>query len=103
MSDDFGIAPPPFQPESASQRLRREWRELGLTERAGVFERQGMAWAAFEIDASAAQPTLTVRLVTRPSRQSPVWQTHPVKDHAALRQVQSELRKRLSAWTDRDD
>jgi len=103
MTDDFGFAPPPFQPDTALQRLRREWRELGLAEREGIFERQGMAWAACEIDADAPSPTLKVRLVTRPSRLSPVWQTHAVKDHAALRQIQTELRKRLSAWTDRDD
>ena len=101
MSEDFGFAPPPFHPEQAAQKARREWRDWGLTEREGVFERQGMAFAAIDLANDGA--ALNIRLVNRPSRHSPQWQSHAVKDHAALRQIQAELRKRLSAWTDRDD
>jgi hypothetical protein len=58
MSDDVGFAPPPFQPEEALQRLRRELRELGLSEREGVFERRGLAIARARVDGAgrAAQP-----------------------------------------------
>ena len=36
MSEEFGFAPPPFKPDEALQKLRRELRELGLTEREGL-------------------------------------------------------------------
>ncbi len=45
MSDDFGFAPPPFKADEALQRLKRDLRELGLSEREGVFERRGVAVA----------------------------------------------------------
>ncbi|MFD2453014.1 hypothetical protein [Ideonella paludis] len=38
---DWGFALPAFKPEDALQRLRRDARDMGLTERAGVFERKG--------------------------------------------------------------
>ena len=43
MSEDWGFALPAFKPEEALQRLRRDLRELGLVERAGVFEQRGSA------------------------------------------------------------
>ena len=41
MTDDIGFAPPPFKPDEALLRLQRELRDLGLSEREGVFERRG--------------------------------------------------------------
>ena len=48
------FAPPPFKPDEALQRLKRELRELGLAEREGVFERRGLAIARVRIDGDAA-------------------------------------------------
>ena len=45
MSEEWGFAPPPFKPDEAAQRLRRELRELGLSERGGAWERRGQALA----------------------------------------------------------
>ena len=43
MSDEgWGFAPPPFKPDEALQRLRRDLREAGLLEREGAFERRGL-------------------------------------------------------------
>ncbi len=64
MSDDSGFAPPPFKPDEALLRLKRELRELGLAEREGVFERRGLAVARVRVDGvqlvggdrAAAQP-----------------------------------------------
>jgi len=39
--DDFGFAPPPFQPEAALVGLRRSLRDLGLAERGAGFELRG--------------------------------------------------------------
>jgi len=47
---DGGFAPPPFKPDEALARLKRELRELGLAEREGVFERRGLAIARLRID-----------------------------------------------------
>ena len=61
-TDDFGFAPPPFKPEEALQRLRRDLRELGLSEREGVFERRGLAIARVRVDGAQ----LAAALVERP-------------------------------------
>ena len=55
--DGWGFAPPPFQPEEALQGLRRQWRALGLTARAGVFARRGLAIARAAVDGPAAAAT----------------------------------------------
>ena len=52
--DDFGgFAAPAFKPDEALQRARRELREMGLTERAGQFERAGAAIARLTVDGAA--------------------------------------------------
>ena len=50
---DAPFAPPPFKPDEALQRARRDLRELGLAEREGVFERRGQAIARVAIDGAA--------------------------------------------------
>ncbi len=100
MSDDpWGFAPPPFQPEEALQRLRRDLRDLGLSERAGVFERRGVAIAR----ASVAQGHLDAAAVRKPSRHSPEWQARALKTSADVRDFTQHLKKQLAQWSDRDD
>ena len=62
------------------QQLRRELRDLGLSERAGVFERKGQAIAKAAVDGALLQ----LALVKRPAR-TPEWVSKTVKDHAQLR------------------
>jgi hypothetical protein len=99
MSDDSGFAPPPFKPDEALQRLRRELRELGLAERDGVFERRGLAIARVRIDGAQ----LAAAIVQRPSRASPQWQARTLAGSAAVRDFSAAVKKALQQWGDRDD
>jgi hypothetical protein len=99
MSDEAGFAPPPFKPDEALQRLRRELRELGLAEREGVFERRGVAMARVRIDGAQ----LAAALVQRPSRNSPQWQPRALTSSAAVRDFSAAVKKALQQWGDRDE
>ena len=100
MSDDtWGFVPPPFQAEEALQRLRRDLREFGLNERAGVFERGGIALAR----ASVSLGQIDAAVVRKPSRNSPEWQARTLKTSADVRDFTQHLKKQLAQWSDRDD
>src|SRR5262245_35937122 len=101
MSDDDlgGFAPPPFKPDDALAKLRRELRELGLAEREGRFERRGVQIAKAAIDGAVIQAAV----VRRPSRNSPEWQGKTLKSSADLRDFVADLKRKLAAWGDRDD
>ena len=97
--ETWGFAPPPFQPEEALQRLRRELREMGLTEREGSFERRGVRIARLEL----AEGALHAEVVRRPSRASPEWNTRVLKSGADVRDFGADLKKKLAQWSDTDD
>jgi hypothetical protein len=97
--ENFGFAPPPFKPDEALQRLRRELRELGLSEREGVFERRSIRIARVASDGSVVQAAI----VRRPLRSSPEWQTRALKSSADVRDFVAELKKKLQAWGDHDE
>ena len=97
MGDDF-LAPPPFKPDEALQRARRDLRELGLTEREGVFERRGQAIARIAVDGAA----LKAGTVKRPGR-APEWTEKSLRDSAQLRDWVADLKKKLAGWSDRDE
>ena len=100
MSDEQGgFAPPPFKPDEALQRLKRELRELGLNEREGRFERRSIALARAAVDGAVIQAAM----VRRPTRSSPEWQPKTLRSSADLRDFVAELKKRLAAWSDTDD
>ena len=100
MSDDVGFALPPFKPDEALQTLQRELRSLGLTERAGRFERRGTAIARAAVDGAM----LRAARVKRPSRNSPEWlDNKPLKTGADVRNFVADLKKQLALWSDSDD
>ena len=99
MSEDWGFAPPPFNAEDALQRLRRDARDMGLAERAGVFERKGLAIAKVLL----TDGVLTAAVVKKPQRSGPDWQTKTLKSGAEVRDFSAELKKKLSAWSDHDE
>ncbi len=99
MSDDLGFAPPPFKPGDALQALQRSLRDLGLTERAGLFERRGVAIAR----AAVAGDTLAAARVKRPSRTSPEWLAKALRNSADVRAFVADLKTQLAMWSDRDD
>jgi hypothetical protein len=94
-----GFARPPFKPDEALQRLKRDLRELGLTERAGVFERRGLALARARVVGSG----IDAAIVAKPSRNSPQWRAHSLSSSGAVRDFTAELKKALAQWGDRDD
>jgi hypothetical protein len=97
MSDDF-FAPPPFNPDEALAKAKRELRDLGLTEREGRFDRRGQAIARVVVDGTA----LKAGVVKRPGR-SPEWSEKTLRDSAALRDFVADLKKKLASWSDRDE
>ncbi len=100
MSDDsWGFAPPPFKPDEALQRLKRDLRDIGLQEREGRFERKGTAIARLMVDGAVIQASV----VKRPSRNSPEWQSKTLKSGADVRDFVTELKRKLAAWSDSDD
>ncbi len=98
MSEEWGFALPAFKPDEALQRLRRDLRELGLTEREGRFERGGLEVAR----AVADDTVLRVSLVRRPSR-SPEWTEKVLKDSAQVRDFVALVKKNLAGWSDHDE
>jgi len=98
VSDDF-FAPPPFKPDDALAGLKRGLRELGLSERASVFERRGVAIAK----AAADGLTISAAVVKKPSRSSPEWQAKTLKSSADVRDFVADLKRKLAGWSDRDD
>jgi hypothetical protein len=99
VSEDFGFAPPPFKPDDALAGLKRSLRELGLSERAGVFERRGVAIAT----AAVADGAIGAAVVKKPSRNSPEWQPRTLKSAADARDFVADLKRKLAGWSDRDD
>jgi hypothetical protein len=97
--ESWGFAPPPFKAEDALQRLRRDLRELGLSERAGMFERRGVAIAR----ATAQEGCIAAAVVRKPTTSSPEWQERALKSAADLRDFTQHLKKQLAQWSDRDD
>mgnify|MGYP006280891783 CR=1 FL=1 len=97
--ESWGFAPPPFKPDEALQRLRRDLRELGLSERAGVFEQRGLAW----VRAVVAEGHIAAAVVRKPSRQSPEWQPRTLTTSAEVRDFTQQLKRQLALWSDRDD
>jgi hypothetical protein len=96
-SDDFGFAPPPFNPEAALVPLRRSLRELGLAERGNGYELRGRR--VVELD--SAPGSIAVRLARRPAL-TPEWDRQQLQSAADSRKLLDELKKRLARW-ERDE
>jgi hypothetical protein len=97
--DDFAFALPAFKPDEALQRLKRELREAGLTEREGRFERRGTVLAR----AAVAGDVLTLARVKRPSRSSPEWLEKTACQSSDVRDFVADLKRQLAQWSDSDD
>jgi hypothetical protein len=100
MSDDFGgFAPPPFSADSALQTLKRFVRDQRqLSERGAGYELAGSP----VLQLSVADGVITARLARRAAR-TPEWDTVTVKNHAELRKLQDELKRRIGRWTEGRD
>jgi hypothetical protein len=97
MNDDFAV--PAFKADEALQRLRRELRDLGLTEREGRFERRGQVIARATSDGAS----LKAAAVKRPGR-SPEWQAERLlRSSAEVRDFVGGLKTNLARWADAAD
>ena len=100
MSDDsWGFAPPPFHAQEALQRLQRDLREMGLSERQGLWERRGLAIAQL----SCSEQGIEARRVKKPARSSPEWVSKTLKSGADVRDFAADLKKQLAQWSDDHD
>lgn len=97
MSADF-FAPPAFKADEALASLKRQLRDLRLTERAEHFEWNGMPAIELALDGA----TLCVRCVKRPAL-SPEWAVRTLKSSAELRAFTEDFKRQLARWKDRDE
>jgi len=93
MSDDFGFAPPPFQPEAALIGLRRSLRELGLSELGAGFELRGKRVLELAADGSTIRARIARRLMLTPE-----WDAMTIAGAADTRKLVDEVKKRLARW-----
>jgi hypothetical protein len=97
MSDDWGLAPPPFDAAQSLLQLQRAMRDVKLVARGNGFELRGKAVVELQIDATAVAARLARRLVNTPE-----WDRFTVKSAADQRKLIDEVKKRLARWTDED-
>ncbi len=99
MADSDFFAAPAFKADEALQTLKRQLRELGLTEREGRFERRGVLIAR----AALVDGAIDAARVQRPSRNSPQWLNKSLNSSAAVRDFVADLKRQLAQWSDKDD
>ena len=97
MSDDWGLAPPPFDAEQSLLQLQRAMRDCKLSARGKAFELRGKAVVELEI----RDATIAARLARRLAA-TPEWDGFTVKNAADQRKLIDEVKKRLVRWTDED-
>ena len=97
MPDDFGFAPPPFNPDNALLQLKRSLRDLKLAERGNGFELRGKRVVELVVDGAQINARLARRLMLTPQ-----WDTQAVKSAADQRKLLDEVKKRLARWADED-
>ena len=93
MSDDF-FAPPAFRPGEALVGLKRQLRDLKLSERGAGFELKGRAI----VELSCDDATIHARLVKRPAL-TPEWNVHVLKNSADVRRFVDNVKQQLSRWS----
>jgi hypothetical protein len=101
MSDDnfAGFAPPPFNPESALEQIKRALRDLKLSEKGGGFELGGKRVIEMQLERGA--PAISVRLA-RKLALTPEFDKQRVASSADQRKLIDEVKKRLARW-DREE
>jgi hypothetical protein len=97
MADDWGLAPPPFNPEQALLQLQRAMRDCKLSGRGTGFEWRGKTVIEFEIKDAAVAARLVRRLAATPE-----WDSIQVKNAADQRKLIDEVKKRLARWLEED-
>jgi hypothetical protein len=92
-----GFAHPPFDAASALVQLKRNLRELKLSERGKGFDLRGKP--VLELEAEGAQ--IKVRIARRLAL-TPVWDRMVVDNAASHRKLLADVKQRLERW-ERED
>ena len=95
--DDWGFAPPAFNPEQSLLQLQRAMRDCKLGARGRGFELRGKTVVELEVRDGA----VAVRVARRPALTAE-WDTFSVRSAADQRKLIDEVKKRLARWTDED-
>jgi hypothetical protein len=94
--EDWEIAPPPFNAESALQTMKRFVRDQRmLSERSEGWMLGADLVLRLAVDGAAVK----VQLARRPAR-TPEWETFTLKSPTDLRKLQDEIKRRLTRWKD---
>jgi hypothetical protein len=95
MSDEgWDIAPPPFNPDSALQTMKRFVRDQR------VLAERGEGWmlgADLVLKLAVDGDTVKAQLAKRPAR-TPEWDTFTLKSVTDSRKLQDEIKRRLTRW-----
>jgi hypothetical protein len=95
--DDWGLAPPPFNPEQSLLQLQRALRDNKLSARGKGFELRGKAVIELEIQDGVIAARLARRWAATPE-----WDKFSVKNAAEQRKLIDEVKKRLARWLEED-
>lgn len=93
MSDDNFFALPAFKPAEALVQLKRQLRDLKLTERGHRYELDGQAVVEVTADDSAIE----ARVVKRPAR-TPEWTVQRLGASIEVRRFLDTLKTQLARW-----
>ncbi len=91
---EFGFNPPPFDAPGALVSLKRQLRDLKLSERGARFELKGRA----VVELAAADDHIDARLAKR-ARQVPEWTPHKMRSSAEVRDFIEQVRRTLARWS----
>lgn len=94
MSEEGMFAPPPFDATQALVQLKKQLRDLKLSERGAGFELKGQA----VVELQQAGDAIQARVVKRPQR-TPEWTAHQLRNGADVRRFVDTLRQQLVKWT----
>lgn len=92
--DDFGSALPPFDVVGAMVLLKRQLRELKLSERGARHELKGRA----VVELAAAGDHIDARLAKRATA-SPEWTLHKLQSSPDVRGFVEQVKRTLARWS----
>jgi len=91
---EFGFTPPPFDAAAALVALKRQLRDVRLSERGARFELKGRA----VVELAAAGDRIDARLAKRAS-QVPEWTVHSLRSSADVRGFVEQVKRTLVRWS----
>ena len=93
-NDAFGFAPPPFNAADALLQLKRQLRDLKLSERGSRFELKGRA----VVELAAGADHIDARIAKRASM-TPEWMTTTLMTNADTRAFVDSVKRQMTKWS----